>query len=188
MPVAAKRHHKAETPFVVELCPIEQVKPYDKNPRIIPETAIVSVARSIAEFGFRQPIVVDDDNIIIVGTTRFKAAQYLKLRQVPIHRVSGLTPEQVRAYRIADNKVHEGTSWDQQLLLSELDELHLDGVDLELTGFNLEELQKLQVGPDFVPPEGLDAPADASHLDTTVNYRCPHCKQVFPLKELERVR
>ena len=86
----------------IELRPIDQVKPYPGNPRQNDE-AVDAVAASLKEFGFRQPIVVDADGVIIVGHTRYKAAQKLGLKQVPVHVATDLTPAQVKAYRIADN-------------------------------------------------------------------------------------
>ena len=86
--------------------PIEDVIPYDRNPRHN-DRAVDAVARSIEEFGFRQPIVVTEDYVIIAGHTRWKAALKLGLKTVPVHVAHGLTPEKIRAYRIADNKLSE---------------------------------------------------------------------------------
>ena len=85
----------------IELRPIDQIKPYPGNPRQNDE-AVDAVAASLKEFGFRQPIVVDAEGIIIVGHTRYKAALKLGLKQVPVHVATDLTPAQVKAYRIAD--------------------------------------------------------------------------------------
>ena len=92
-----------EAKVKVEQWKIGDVKPYEHNPRIN-DHAVDAVARSIQEFGFRQPIVVDEDGVIIVGHTRFKAAQKLGLETVPVHVAKGLTPAQVKAYRLADNR------------------------------------------------------------------------------------
>ena len=86
----------------VTLWPMANIKPYDGNPRHN-EQAVEAVARSIQEFGFRQPIVVDEHGVIIVGDTRHKAAQRLGLTEVPVHIAAGLTPAQAKAYRLADN-------------------------------------------------------------------------------------
>ncbi len=97
----------------IELRPIDQVKPYPGNPRQNDE-AVDAVAASLREFGLRQPIVVDAEGVIIVGHTRFKAAQKLGLAQVPVHVATDLTPAQVKAYRIADNQtasIAEFSSW-----------------------------------------------------------------------------
>ena len=90
----------------IEIRDIATIRPYDRNPRDN-DDAVDAVAASIRQFGFRQPIVVDDLGVIICGHTRYKAALKLGLRQVPVHVAKDLTPDQVRAYRIADNKTAE---------------------------------------------------------------------------------
>ncbi|MCC7390494.1 MAG: ParB N-terminal domain-containing protein, partial [Phycisphaerales bacterium] len=100
----------------------DDIKPYDKNPRHN-DPAVDAVARSITEFGFRQPVVVDEHGVIIVGHTRWKAARKLGLELVPVHVAEGLTPEQARAYRIADNQTASIATWDLELLPVELAEL-----------------------------------------------------------------
>lgn len=86
----------------IELRAIERVQPYERNPRVN-DPAVDAVARSIKEFGFRQPIVVDENGTVVVGHTRLKAARQLGMTKVPVHVAKELTPEQTRAYRIADN-------------------------------------------------------------------------------------
>ena len=81
---------------------IDEVKPYENNPRVN-DKSVDDVAKSIKEFGWQQPIVVDKDNVIIVGHTRWKAAKKLGMKKVPVVVASNLTPEQVKAYRLADN-------------------------------------------------------------------------------------
>ena len=105
--------------------------PYENNPRIN-DDAIDIVANSINEFGFKNPIVVDENNIIINGHTRLKAAKKLGLETVPVIKASDLTEEQVKAYRLADNRVAEHSTWDNKLLLQELNDL--DKLDV-FTGF-----------------------------------------------------
>ena len=114
--------------------PIDQIKPYHNNPRINKDS-VDKVAASIREFGFKQPIVVDKDNVIIVGHTRLKAAKKLKLKEVPVMVADDLTPEQVAAYRLADNKTAEFSIWDDDLLLEELDNIF--DIDMEEFGFDL---------------------------------------------------
>jgi len=126
----------------VELRKVSDIKPYDKNPRDN-DGAVEAVARSIREYGFRQPIVVDEAGVIVAGHTRWKAAKALGLKTVPVHVAEGLTPTQIKAYRIADNKVAELASWDMEFLPIELSELRGMDVDLELLGFSLEELEKM---------------------------------------------
>lgn len=142
----------------------QDVQPYEQNPRIN-DAAVDAVVASIKEFGFRQPIVVDQQRVIIVGHTRWKAAQKLGLEQVPVHVAEDLTPEQIRAYRIADNQTNELSDWDYDLLPLELGELQSANYDLGLLGFDQEALAKLlandgQIG--LTDPDDVPAPPDAA--------------------------
>jgi len=107
---------------------ISTIIPYAQNPRVNSH-AVDAVAASIREFGFQQPIVVDKDGVIIVGHTRYLAAIKLGLRKVPVLVALDLTPEQAKAYRIADNKTGELADWDEDRLAQELAELQ--GLDVE---------------------------------------------------------
>jgi site-specific DNA-methyltransferase (adenine-specific) len=135
---------------------IADVIPYEHNPRIN-ENAIEAVAASIKEFGWRAPIVVDENHVIICGHTRLLAAKHLGLDTVPVHIAKGLTPEQVKAYRIADNKTSEIAEWDYDLLPLELADLQQADFDLSLLGFDADELDKLLNGEDAVA-EGMTDP------------------------------
>ncbi|MCC6428617.1 MAG: ParB N-terminal domain-containing protein [Phycisphaerales bacterium] len=126
--------------MLVELRPPSSIKPYDQNPRRN-DGAVEAVANSIREYGFRQPIVVDADGVIVVGHTRWKAAQKLGMSEVPVHVARELTPEQARAYRIADNRTALIAEWDEDLLSSELAALKALDVDLAMLGFDDAELQ-----------------------------------------------
>ena len=131
------------------------IKPYSNNPRNIPEAAVVKVARSIKEFGFRQPLVVDVDGVIIVGHTRYLAAKTLGIKRVPVH-VMDATDEHVRAYRIADNRLGEISNWDDAALVEELESL--DGMlDTTLTGFDMGELQAMLSPTEDAAPDGEDS-------------------------------
>lgn len=110
---------------------IEAIKPYSANPRIISETAVSSVADSLTNFGWQQPIVVDKNNFIVVGHTRFLAAKKLGYKKVPVHTAKDLTEEKIKAYRLLDNKLGELSVWDDELLNSELDSLKDLETDLE---------------------------------------------------------
>lgn len=114
---------------------IKDLKPYEKNPRRNDE-AVKFVASSIKEFGFKVPIIVDKDMIIIAGHTRYKAAKRLKLKEVPVIMADDLTDEQVKAFRLADNKVAERSEWDFDLLTDELTDI-LD-IDMEQFGFEFD--------------------------------------------------
>jgi DNA modification methylase len=144
------------TALQIEMWPLDRVRPYENNPRNN-DKAVDAVAASIKEFGFSQPIVVDSDSVIIVGHTRLKAAQKLGLDRVPVVVASHLTPEQVRAYRIADNKTAEIAEWNYDLLPIELSALQEANYDLGLLGFSADELAKLM---DTGINEGLTDPDD----------------------------
>ena len=124
----------------IELWPIDRPVPYAKNPRKIPQSAIDKVAASIKEFGWRQPIVVDAEGVIVVGHSRLLAARKLGLLEVPVHVAADLTEAQCRAYRIADNRAGEEARWDDELLKLELSEL---GELAGLTAFDPKEIKRL---------------------------------------------
>jgi DNA modification methylase len=129
--------------------PIDKPIPYARNSRKIPERAIDKVAASIKEFGWRQAIVVDRDGVIICGHTRLLAAKKLALKQVPVHVADNLTPAQVKAYRLMDNRSHDETDWDLDLLGPELEDLRGLDFDLELTGFDPSEIEDFLADPDL---------------------------------------
>jgi DNA modification methylase len=154
----------------VEMWALDRIKLYDNNPRNN-DDAVDAVAKSIREYGWQQPIVVDSDNVIIVGHTRWKAAKKLGLERVPVHVATNLTPDQVRAYRLADNRLNEIATWNYDLLPIEIDALKEANYDLGMLGFDAEELAKLldpgvQDGltdPDEVPEppdEAITQPGD----------------------------
>lgn len=126
----------------IELLQIEKLIPYANNARNN-EKAVDKVAASIKEFGFRNPIIIDKNNEIIAGHTRLLAAKKLGLKEVPTIRADDLTAEQVKAFRIADNKTAEYSEWNFELLAQELEELKLADYDLSLTAFDLSECEKL---------------------------------------------
>ena len=113
---------------------LSELKLYGGNPRIISDEAVDAVAASIGEFGFKVPILVDRDGVIVAGHVRHKAAQKLGLTEVPVIVADDLTPEQIKAYRIADNRTAELSNWDYELLPIELADLQSLDFDLELLG------------------------------------------------------
>lgn len=121
---------------------ISQIHPYENNPRNN-EAAIEPVAQSIKNFGFRVPILIDRKGTIIAGHTRYEAAKRLGMDKVPCILVDDLTDAQIRAYRIADNKVSEASSWNDDVLRAEMEALKALDVDLDSTGFNDVELDGL---------------------------------------------
>lgn len=118
----------------VENIGIEKIVPYENNPRLN-SNSVDKVVKSIEEFGWQQPIVVDKDMTIIVGHTRYEAAKKIGLEEVPVVVASTLTEKQSKAYRLADNKVADYSVWDNKKLLEELDEL-----DDIFTGFDESEI------------------------------------------------
>lgn len=140
----------------VKTVSIDQIKPYENNPRNN-DDAVDAVANSIKEFGWQQPIVVDNGGVIIAGHTRYKAAKRLKLKEVPIVVADNLTEEQVNAYRLADNKSGELATWDDDELQEELDKI----LDIDMTdfGFDLEtELEDDEVIDDDYEEEVPEEP------------------------------
>lgn len=114
---------------------LNEIKPYDKNPRKNDE-AVKYVAQSIKDFGFKVPIIIDKNNIIVCGHTRYKAAKKLKLQEVPCIMADDLTDEQIKAFRLADNKVGEFAEWDFELLKEEIESLTT--IDVSDFGFEID--------------------------------------------------
>lgn len=139
--------------------PIAELKPYDKNPRKN-DGAVKFVAESIREFGFKVPIVIDRDGVIVCGHTRYKAAKKLKLQTVPCIVADDLSEQQIKAFRLADNKVAEQAEWDEDLLLEELGDL--DGFNMDVFGFEGFDLDEddIEAEEDFydeAPPKAPKA-------------------------------
>ena len=129
------------TNAIVQYVKLEDVIPYANNPRKNDGDAVDKVAASIKEYGFNVPLVLDKDNVIITGHTRYKAANKLKLSEVPCIYANHLTPAQVKAYRIADNKVAEYSTWNDDLLSLEFEQLQELDFDFDLTGFEDIEIE-----------------------------------------------
>ncbi|MBI5725792.1 MAG: ParB N-terminal domain-containing protein [Planctomycetes bacterium] len=146
----------------IQLRNIDDIRPYEKNPRVN-DQAVAAVAASLREYGFRQPIVVDAEGVIIVGHTRWKAAKKLGLTKVPVHVAKDLPPEKVKAYRIADNQTNALAEWDYELLPIELKELQAADYNLDLLGFSAEDLARI-LDPDgtqgLTDPDDVPAPPD----------------------------
>ncbi|MGH7823165.1 MAG: ParB N-terminal domain-containing protein [Candidatus Binatia bacterium] len=181
----------------VDLVPLETVKPYGRNPRKN-EAAVAKVPASIREFGFRQPIVVDANMVVIAGHTRLLAAKQLRLKQVPVHVARELTAEQIKAYRIADNRTAEDSEWHDELLRIELGDLDAAGFDVSLTGFDLQEINELLVrelwpghtDPDEVPAapaEPVTRPGDLWILGDEKNGHRLLCGDSAAAPDLDRL-
>lgn len=129
---------------------ISKLKEYENNPRHN-ENAVEAVAESIKQFGFKVPVIIDSNYIIVAGHTRVKAAELLGLETVPCIIADDLTPEQVKAFRLADNKTAELAEWDFNALEKELAELD---IDMQQFGFDIEEINPDDFGEDFSLPDG----------------------------------
>lgn len=130
---------------------ISELKPYEKNPRKN-DAAVSAVANSIREFGFKVPVVIDKDGVIVAGHTRYKAALSLGLQKIPCVVADDLTSEQVKAFRLADNKVGEIAEWDANMLEAELSEI--EDVDMGLFSFDVDTISDADFGEDFSLPDG----------------------------------
>ena len=148
----------------IKLVKIADIRPYDRNPRNN-DGAVDAVAASIKEFGWQQPIVVDRDGVIIAGHTRYKAAQKLKCKEVPVVVAENLTDKQVRAYRLADNKTAEAAEWLHDELAAELGDLQ-SALDMAQFGFDLDAADI----PDFDIDDSQSSEPNASDMCT-----CPKC-------------
>ncbi len=136
---------------VLELVELARLKPYPRNPRIHSRTQIQRLANSIAEFGFTNPVLIDEANVVIAGHGRIDAAKLLQMRQLPAYRLTGLSEAQKIALRIADNRIAEQSSWSADALAGELQLLIDADFSVELTGFDTIDLDRL------LTPEAADA-------------------------------
>jgi ParB-like chromosome segregation protein Spo0J len=145
----------------IELWNVDRPQPDARNARKISDIAIDKVARSIKEFGWQQPIVVDAEDVVIAGHTRLLAAKSLGEKKVPVCVAANLSPEQVKAYRLADNRSHDEAEWDLDKLGAELFDLKGLGLDLGSTAFDEDELSQL-----LSPGAGhaYDAPCHVTRL------------------------
>lgn len=158
----------------VEMLGLDQIRPYEKNPRKN-DGAVDQVAASIKDFGFKVPLIIDKDGVIVCGHTRYKAAKKMGLNEVPCLRADNLTDEQIRAYRIIDNKSQEVSGWNYEKLDAELEKI-MDAVDMSQYGFSFEYGEDLDEGE--APGMEID---NSEEIDIT-NYgndkfecECPIC-------------
>ena len=146
----------------IEMMQLSELKPYARNPRKN-KNAVEAVANSIRDFGFKVPIVVDKDNVIVAGHTRFAAAQQLGMTEVPVIIADDLTPAQIKAYRLADNKTAELADWDFELLDDELSE-----IDFDMTEYGFEDTEFDWADVADIQKEGYNEPEHE-------RLRCPMC-------------
>ena len=155
--------------IAIDFWPIDRLIPIARNARTIPQAAVDKVAASIREFGWQQPIVADADGVIVAGHVRLLAARQLGEKTVPVHVAAGLTAGQIQAFRLMDNRSHEETGWDLELLGLELAELQELNVDVSLTGFDAREI--LQLIDSKPESESIENPGQT----TPAALRCPKC-------------
>lgn len=198
---------KAQTPY--RMTKIDEIRPYEKNPRIIPQAAVDAVARSIQAFGFRQPIVVDGQGVILAGHTRYKAAQQLGLTEVPVVWQTDIDEIRAKGYRIADNKTAEISAWDRDQLDKEVQDIaaqcDFDIKDLGLADWEIQRIldASTDITEKFEPvsfsgqnsPAAVYNPIDTSTpggymikqsnadapTETRSGIRCPFCGGTFKL-------
>ena len=179
----------------IYMVPISTIIPYTKNAKKHPASQVASVARSIEQFGWAQPLVVDKNNELIIGHCRLEAAKHLGLETAPVVVMDKLTEQQIKALRLADNKLNE-SDWVMDLVIDELKALDADGFDIEVTGFSRDMLLEEDENDDVVPelPEKAKAKigdvyqlgphrlmcgdaTDPAHVAKLMeaNLKCPHC-------------
>lgn len=151
----------------IEQINITELKAYEKNTKLHPEEQVERIAESIKEFGFNIPVLIDKHNVLIAGHGRLAAAHKLGLEVVPAIRKTDLTSEQIKAFRIADNKVAE-SGWDYDFLREEFEFLNQANYDLAFTGFNQEEITDFFDKNEIKPEKEIE---DAFSLEN----KCPKC-------------
>lgn len=152
----------------IEEMRIGELVPYENNPRKN-DGAVDAVAASIKEFGFKVPIIVDKNNVVVAGHTRLKAAEKLGMKTVPVIRADDLTEEQIRAFRLADNKTGEIAEWDFEKLKEELNEIQ--AIDMEEFGFMVNEIAKMK--------EKTEEDGDEKELKKIF---CPRCGRLVAVE------
>lgn len=153
----------------IEFVSVAELLPYAANARTHSPEQVKQIADSILEFGFTNPVLIDANNELVAGHGRVMAAKELGHDLVPCIRLGHLTPEQVRAYRLADNKIALNSGWDDALLKAEIEALQKLDVDLQIAGFGADEIAKLikEIAP----------PAEFPPVDETIEteHQCPKC-------------
>ena len=163
---------------------VDSLKAYAQNARTHNEKQVAQIAESIKEFGFLAPCLVDKDNVLIVGHGRLMAAKTLGMKKVPTLRIEHLTPDQVKAYRIADNHLALNAGWDFDLVGLELNELNEDSFNIELLGFDEREVLA------FLDPLGSDENYNSEGVKemnegdfNKFDHICPRCRFEFDEKK-----
>jgi len=159
----------------VELRSIDSLTVYKRNARTHSEPQIEQIMASLREFGWTNPVLIDEKNNIIAGHARVEAARRLEMTEVPCITLDGLTEAQKKAYLIADNKLALNAGWNEELLRTELLDLKSMDFDLDLLGFDPEEMADITLGPEIEQPEYDETAADGVETIT-----CPKCGHTFP--------
>lgn len=159
---------------------VSDLIPYENNPRKN-DNAVHAVANSIQEFGFKVPIVIDGDNVIVCGHTRLKAAEQLGLETVPCVMADDLTPEQVKAFRLADNKTGELAEWDFEKLDEELAKIK----DIDMSQYGFEEFKKKDISEFIEESENGKGTKQPKEADPVT---CPYCGTTFDINTMEIIR
>lgn len=154
----------------IEYLPVKQLHEYSRNAKKHPAEQVEHIANSIREFGFRQPLVIDKDNVLVIGHGRLLAAKKLGLDTVPCVRADDLTDEQIKALRLADNKTNE-SGWDFAALEEELNELEAE--------FDMSEFGFTENAVDTDALDDLFAPAPEKEPEEPKQIKCPHCGEWF---------
>jgi ParB-like chromosome segregation protein Spo0J len=177
----------------IQLWPTSKLVPYVRNPRTHSDEQVRQIAKSMQEFGFTNPILVDSDAGIIAGHGRLKAAQLLNLSQVPVICLDHLTEDQKRAYVIADNRLAEQSGWDYDLLTFELRELQQANFDMDAIGFSDEELLAIDLGLEPADEEQEDGePGAYTQKVVTPIYepsdQCPDVADLWDRSKADRLQ
>lgn len=154
---------------------VKDLIPYARNARLHSEEQITKVAASIKEFGFLNPVILDGENGIIAGHCRVLAAKKLGIKELPAIEAIHLTETQKKAYIIADNKLAEGSTWDNELLKIEFEELQEAGFDVELTGFVLDEIDGLCLDGEGTNEEPESSTEEIDVDEYKMDHTCPKC-------------
>lgn len=167
---------KIRSTKIIQMVPVSDLIPYKNNPRIN-DHVVPALCESIKRFGFNAPIVIDEDNQIINGHTRLKAAQKLGMESVPCVYVDDLTEEEKRAYRLADNKIGELAYWDMSKVDVEISKIG-EALDMTDFGFKLEG-EGVDPGKGELNPEGVEGEESGKPIERTFTHKCPKCGCVF---------
>ena len=146
---------------------VSELKPYGKNAKKHDETQVANVANSIRRFGWQQPIVVDESGVVVIGHCRLMAAKKLKLKEVPVTVASGLTEDEIKELRIADNKTNE-SPWDLGLLAEDIDGLDFEGFELDFN-FDIDSADEESM------KDGASEYSEEDFSDEQFKCECPRC-------------